>query len=335
MKNILRSCAVLLIASSFTTGCEAPTNDVDNTPKFQMGNPHGGGGGTSTPANPELCYTSKITSKGKMYYTLAVMDVDGSHPTTIYQAPKPSPMILYGSPTWSADGGSIVFTQSGGGGSDTIKAIDVSVNSSGQAVGSNVRVIAIAPTGVGYKNAFWSSAGSGLIAFTSNETNSNSLWTVSASGGTPTKIMSIDKTWSGSANPLGMPTWNGDDSRLALIRMGASNTTIMIYNTSTWAYEDSIVVPGTVNGLEWSRSGMNKLAYSTNNQIYYVDPVTGATPTTNNVTGGFPAWAPDNSSLMYTASTTPGGSGEVRNNTAFSATTSLISTTSVAAVKWK
>jgi hypothetical protein len=108
----------------------------------------------------------------------------------------------------------------------------------------------------------------------------------------------------------------------------------MIFNTSTWAYVDSIAVSGAICGLEWSRTGLNKLAFGvqasggTTKTLYYCTPTTGSTPTTNSVAGSYPTWAPDNSSLLYVNS-------GLYKNSAFTASTSYISSFSGRCMKWK
>lgn len=325
---------MLLLGSLFVIGCEETPNSVGAGDESLGVKPGGGGGGTSTPADPELCYVGRSTVKGKSYMTLFVMNADGSNHTQI--ARRTSTDYAYGgSPSWSPDGGSIAFTQMGDGVNqpDTIKAIDVSVNSNGQVVTSNLRTIyGLSTVSVRLKNPFWSAtSGTDQIAFTTDEDGSNSLYTVPASGGSPTLVTTISKAWAGHTNPLGTPTWNGDDSKLAMIRIGINNTTIMIFNTSDWSYIDSITVVGSIFGLEWSRAGnTDKLAYGLSNKLYYVDPTTGAVPTTNNVPGQYPAWSPDNGSLMIVNGTS------VDKNTAFtSSTTSIGTITAGYAVKWK
>jgi hypothetical protein len=332
MKHSLRLCSFLLTAGLVLAGCEEPSSTASSDPSF--GGKPGGGGGSSTPADPELTYVGSSTIKGKSYATLYVMDVDGTHLTAVHRCATTT-VSLNGSPTWSPDGGSIVFTQRGNGSTipDSIKVIDISLNSSGQPVGTNLRtIVGLSSVSVGLKNPFWSATStSDLIAYTTDDGTTNSLYTVSANGGSPSLINSVDKTWAGHSNPLGVPTWNGDDSKLAMIRIGVNSTTIMIFNTSTWDYIDSIVVSGSIFGLEWSRSGStNSLAYSTNGKISYVEPITGAIPTTNNANGAYPSWAPDNSTLMVVS-----GTGAY-NNTAFSSSSSFIATVPAGcAVKWK
>jgi hypothetical protein len=110
---------------------------------------------------------------------------------------------------------------------------------------------------------------------------------------------------------------------------------IMIYNTSTWEYVDSIAVEGTVFGLEWSRSGANKLAFglqavgSTITKLYFVDPSTGSVPTTNNVVGTCPTWSPNNSSVMYV------NAGNAYKNVPGTASASLVSNFGGSLLKWK
>jgi hypothetical protein len=167
----------------------------------------------------------------------------------------------------------------------------------------------------------------GKIAFaTYSPANTfRTLWVIPQAGGTPIKVWESDATYIkedgsviGHPQGIGYPTWSPDDHRLAVIRQDSSGTqnwfavsTIMIFNTTdngaTWTYADSIKVPGTsaatVLDLEWSSSGngINKIAYHNweNGMIYYVDPITGAVPTTNGVQGCNPAWAPDNSALIF------------------------------------
>lgn len=267
------------------------------------------------------------------------MDSDATDQTELYRVTSAS-ITVGGSQTWSPDGSSIVFTLQGSGSiPDTIKAIDVSVNSDGEAVGSNLRtILGLSGTSVRIKNPFWCSASStGKVAYTTHNGATESLWVMSESGGTPTEIFRVDTAWTHYSVPLGTPTWNSDDSRLAIIRIGSygSSTTIMIFNTSTWAYVDSIAVSGAISGLEWSRSGMNKLAFglyaSGVYSINFCDPTTGASPTTSGVCGQYPTWSPNNSSVIYTAQ--PGSS--LGKNIPGTTTTSQVSSDVYLLAKWK
>ena len=110
---------------------------------------------------------------------------------------------------------------------------------------------------------------------------------------------------------------------------------IMIFNTSSWQCVDSIAVDGTVFGLEWSRSGANKLTFglqavgSTVSKIHFVTPTTNSVPTTNNVVGVYPTWSPNNSSVLYV------NSGYVNKNTPGTTSVTQVSNFGGTAMKWK
>jgi hypothetical protein len=224
---------------------------------------------------------------------------------------------------------------------DTIKAIDVSVNSKGVAVGSNVRTIYGLPDktwGVG--TVAWSSTSTmGKVAFTEADPTGThyGLWTVPANGGPPTNIYSVDTSWLHRRVGLNFPTWSPDDSRLAVARGDSAQvTTIMIFNTTTWAYVDSIKVQAPAGksagslGIEWSRTGLNKLAFSMNSQLYYCDPSTGAIPATDGVATRAVTWSPNNSSILIAP---PDMSGQYK-VVPFTTSTTKISSLNVYA-KWK
>jgi hypothetical protein len=336
------SLSLLMLAGSLAsgvvlTGCQQDPGSTGSPSTLPLNNPHGGGG--STPAHPELTWSGYQTSHGTTYGAIFVADSDLTHATAVHLSPSGN--TWFGrTPTWSS-AGSICFSKGGGSASapDTIEAIDVSVNSSGVPVESNFRVIVgLTSQADRLNNPFWSSTTAvNKIAYTTHGA-AGKLWVVSASGGTPSLILSVDTSSAHVSSPLGDPTWSPDDSKLALIRLSASSTTIMILSTSTWTYIDSITVSGTIDGLEWSRTGStNKLAFSVyasgNYQLYYVDPVTGATPTTSGVAGNYPTWSPNNSAVMYN------NAGSMYKNVPFSSTTSLVGTLagsySGPSVKWK
>lgn len=334
MKHLMYFCSLLILAGGLLAGCDQEPNPAgpDIRPMAAKGKP-------SADAHPALVYQGSVNYRGNTLTTVNVMDTDATDQTALYRVAN-SNMTILGSPTWSPSGSSIAFTQQGSGSiPDTIKAIDVSVNSKGEAVGSNLRtVIGLATTTVRFKNPFWcSSSSTGKIAYTTHNGTTESLWVIDESGGTPTEIYRVDTSWVHYNFPLGVPTWNPDDSRLAMIRYSTTGptTTIMIFNTSTWACVDSISVSGGIHGLEWSRSGMNKLAFglyaSGVYSLYFCDPTTGATPTTSGVRGTFPSWSPNNSSVAYTAH--PGSS--LGKNVPGTTTTSTISSDSYLLAKWK
>jgi hypothetical protein len=259
------------------------------------------------------------------------MNVDGTHQTNLFGTNQPVGQY-FDNECWSPTGTSISFVQADW--SPTapvaaIKALDVSVNSSGAVVGSNVRTIYSLPTNTGVNSGVsWSSTTTmGKIAFGTYHANNTvrTLWVISQGGGAPIKVWESDSTYIkedgsviGHRQPIVSATWSPDDHRLAAVRYDSAGTstpwavsTIMIFNTndngSTWTYTDSIKVPGNSNasvmGLEWSRipNGINRLAYhnAENGLLYYVSPTTGATPTTNGVSGSYPAWSPDDSAIIF------------------------------------
>jgi len=272
--------------------------------------PLSSGGST---AHPALAWPSYVSSNNNQYSNLMVSDTDASHQTSILRAWANTNSIQYFNPSWSSSGGSLAFAITRfGGAADSVYVIDVSDNSHGTPVGSNLRGICALPSGV-YLDRWqgglaWSSTSSmGEIAFIGNKT----VYVVSSSGGTPTAIF--------SQTTLGGPSgisWSPDDSRLAITRWDSAwGHTILIFNTSTWSVVDSISVGNAQFGkLAWSRSGANKLAFGMTTRtwngsawtyasgFYYCDPTTGATPS-GGYTGDVGQWSPNNTSLIYPAAT--------------------------------
>jgi hypothetical protein len=321
--------AALALVALIVAGCdEAPTTSSADDP---MARP-----APSTPANPALCYEGYTTLKGKGYRTVAVMDADGTHQTNLYGTTLPIGTYL-DDESWSPGGTSISFVENNGSTTapvGAIKAIDLSVNSSGAAIGSNVRTIYDLPAGYGTSGGVqWSSTSAmNKIAFATwnPNTTDRTLWVVPATGGAPIRVWGSDATYIkedgsvlGHRQTLSNATWSPNDERLAAVRLDSAGAptnpyavaTIMIFNTTdngnTWTYTDSIKIAGStstpVANLEWSRgaNGIDKLAYGNLNynankgQIFYVDPVTNAVPTTQGVLGRCPSWSPDNMTLIY------------------------------------
>jgi hypothetical protein len=322
---------VMTLAALVAAGCnEAPTASPTGDALTK--------GQTSTAAKPALAYEGSLMYKGSRTRTVSVMDADGTHQTNLFGTTE-ARGEHFRDASWSPTGTSICFSQSNLSNTApvaSIKALDVSVNSSGIAVASNVRTIYNVPPGSGLNpgTAWSSTAAMGKIAFCPWNPNSTdrTLWVVPQTGGAPIKVWGSDATYIkedgsvlGHRQSLGYPTWSPDDERLAVVRYDSSGTpdqyvvsTIMIFTTgdngNSWSYTDSIKVsaaPGAtvVNMyyLEWSRAGMNKLAYGNaqDGLLYYVDPQTRdingvlTVPTTNGVTGTCPSWSPDNGTLIF------------------------------------
>lgn len=290
--------------------------------------------GSST-ADPVLVYEGKESYRGGRYSTIAVMDSTGENKTNVFLSRDLGEREYLQWPDWSADGKSICFVQSY---TDItapisyIRAFDLSLSSSGKPIATNSRIIYSTGEGQGvdYGLAWSKTTAVDRIAFTtfSRANPIGSLWTIPASGGTPQRVWGADSVRYVKENgnpaartPLMFPTWSPDDSRLAVVRNDSAETagtervnTIMIFSTtdggSTWSYTDSIKVTGTgypasmlVHGLEWSRNanGVNMLVWADaqSSKIYYCNPTTGATPTTNGVSGRYPDWSPDNGTIIF------------------------------------
>jgi len=333
--------ASLMGALFFFTSCKEDPQSANGP--VQTFSPNG------SAANPALTYAAGVYQNNNLVGSaIFVADSDANHQTKITQTFSNG----VGAPSWSPTGSSICFHQAAPSGPDTIRAIDVSVNSHGTPVGSNYRTIYGFPSTSVFispgASVSWSSTTSmGQIAYcTSNGSGITGLWVISQSGGTPTNIFSVNTaTWT-FQTALNYPTWCPDDSKLAVVRADSFNihgaaSTIMIFNTSTWTYVDSVKVPGKVTAIEWSRTGSNKLAFglvmhggANVDTLNYCDATFGSTRSNNGIilSGGV-TWSPNNSSLLYTGTTT-GGAFACRKLTAFSGSNSVL-TTAFRDVKWK
>ncbi len=302
-----------LLAASLLSSCQQdPSSPTSSGTPFAFKN--SAGGGTST-AHPAITYAATTVSHNVTYATIGVMDTDAGHQTNVVTAGSSNSTENLMSPSWNYSGASITYKDIAGTAS-SIKAVDVSVNSSGVPVGSNVRTIYALTTSdsatIQSGPAWCATSSTGKIAFTRNHLGSqlglSELCTVSQSGGTVTVLASYSKL---NTNHIVMshytsPTWSPDDAKIAVIREDTiQHSTVMIYDASSGAALDSIPLAGGVTSLEWSRSGMNELVYlytpnsSTPYELYYVAPTTGSTPTTNSVVAGSPTWSPNNSGIMF------------------------------------
>lgn len=316
-------CAAALLGI-FAAGCETDPNSSTGAPEIR---PMAAGG--SADAHPAITYTAGVTSKGSTYNAVHVCDSDGTDQTAIYTASATSTILR--SPTWSPSGGTIAF-QAEEGSNDKIYTRDVSV-SRGKASGSNTQSIYSA-TGITLRGISWSSVSTtGKIAFITQDNSSGvcSVYSISASGGTPALLYQSN---SGETHTYGSPTWNADDSRIAFTdRDGGGADTLRVINASTGALLESVGL-GSASVFvqcEWSRSGMNVVAFSMDNVLYYVTPTSGSTPWTNNVgRGGHPTWSPNNSSVVTYLG------NQTLNKTVYSTTTtSTIASGAFSFPEWK
>jgi hypothetical protein len=149
----------------------------------------------TSPAHPALTYYGLVKhGDSTTYPAIYVMDADAKNQTAIYVSAS-SAMIL-GAPSWSPDGGSICFSQSDTGtGTYSIRAIDVSLNTSGLSMNTTPRtVLAMSDPTITMHNSIWSStAAMDKIAYTMIHTTPRgeilySLCVVPQSGGQPITV---------------------------------------------------------------------------------------------------------------------------------------------------
>ena len=321
MKHISKF-ALLVLAAAFAA-CSQDPQSPNNFSTLPLKS-------SPPPANPAITYVNA---------GVGVMDTTGANATVIVSASG----TTFTTPSWNYNGASVTYSTVASGTYD-IKTIDVSVNSKGVPVGSNnTTIYSLAPSdSIRIQSGPASSATSSTneIAFTRLHTDKanfgvTDLCTISHSGGTAT-VLSSYKRLSNTGTVLGLynsPTWSPDDSKIALIRQDTTlHCTIMIFNASTGSAVDSIPLSGTARNLEWSRSGMNELAYSFSSggayDIYYVAPSTGSIPSTNSIAGTSPTWSPSNSGIMYL------GSQDMK-VIPFSSTTSTVGSVGFGSLNWK
>ena len=271
MKKLLFSLSVMIFGFALVTGCKQdPNSSANNLMPMKTTPP-------PADAHPALAYYGTTVSHNTTYSTIAVMDTDGTDQTNIYTAGISFSLALSAGgnrPSWSAAGDKICFaerTSQSNPFSYVIKKVDVSVVS-GVAHGSNVTTLYTSNTSdsIGiYSQVYSSLSTTGKIAFevhrgTAASTKYAKLFTISTSGGTPTLLYQSTDGLTHSFNEI---NWSPDDSKIAFIdNTGVPHQgLIRIIDASTGVQTDSIA-PGyfNINSLEWSRSGLNKLAFCTN-----------------------------------------------------------------------
>lgn len=251
--------------------------------------------------NPAITYVTSSTIDGKKYSVVAVCDSDATNQTVIYTPSSDS--YISRSPSWSPDGGTISIMSQEGSNGDKIYLCDVS-DSLGNVVGRNTRQV-FSASGIRLYGVNWSSVSStAKIAFITKDNSSGicTVYVISPSGGTPTVLY---QSPSGEDHTYQSPTWSPDDSKIAFTDrtfIGSSHfDTLRVINASTGALLESVDLgsPNVQISCEWSRTGLNVVAFGFDGLIYYVTPTTGSTPWTNDANiGGPPTWSPDNSSIL-------------------------------------
>ncbi len=279
---------------------------------------------TSTPAaNPALTYVGEVTIRRTTYPTIAVMNADGSNQTNIYTSPTSGNFSLGVSPCWSPNGSSVAWIEN----NDTIKAIDVSVNTHGVPVGSNLRTIYATTAGsnnfVIHGLAWCSNSSTGEIAFvasysTGGGTGASTVYTISQSGGTPTSVITE------SQNLCYSVSWSPDDSKIAFSGHTASAPAawyLRVADASSGSLLEADSLP-QVNNVEWERSG-STISFDNAGVIYYLDYGSGNGEYTQSVAGTNPTWSPDDANVMFVKS-----SNVIGEIAAFGSTVSTVTTVS-------
>lgn len=315
---------LILAALGFTlAACEQDMNssNLKNQPM---------GAKVTTDAHPAFVYSisEQVFERGNWvnYYSVSVSDSDGTDAAKIYTAASTSVSDV--SATWSATGTSVSFIEkpSGDGwGAYAIKAVDVSV-SRGTASGSNTRTIYSTSTSDSLKilgQAWCHASGVNKIAFIGRTPNEWGIYTVSTSGGSPTKIYSLS-TSNGNFDNSYAITWSNDGTKLAFVEV-SSTPSYSIKVISSSGSVSATLESGTyqeIDWLQWSNSGKNEIAFSAvktgvtpgyghflGRDLYTIGTTSGSAATLlvagqTQYEGGksmlSPYWSPNNSELIYT-----------------------------------
>src|SRR5438128_740267 len=143
MKHTLLQFSAMLLAAAFFCSCSKDSSNIvgTNVTPFRSVT-------SKSSAHPALTYIGSYTkgsSGGNTWNTVAVMDTDGTHQTNVLIASIDEGLGDYFEfPRWSPTGGSIAYIEQNFTRQPwtwVIKAVDVTVSSSGTPVGSNTRTI--------------------------------------------------------------------------------------------------------------------------------------------------------------------------------------------------
>ena len=316
MKKMYLAIASILISLAITSCYKSDLGANNTTTVENESNPKGGN--ITTTANPVIANMGYITigrgSNARSYYSIAVMDANGTNQTHLYYSSGLGFNPAFRHLTWSPTAGNVCFIEA----DSKVKKLSVTLVN-GVPTGSNVTDLATftAFDSVFIRNIAWSpSSSTSEIAFTKTRyaptdvsQRRSSIMAISPSGGTPTEI------YYELGSIINSITWSPDGSKIALLSLCAygSNTgvrTIKIINRSTGEVLNSYNMGTTdIRYLNWSRTGLNKLLFTTRSgtntgNLYTFDldeaspsPVqvtlsTGANPT-------HPDWTADNSKIIY------------------------------------
>jgi WD40 repeat protein len=318
-----------LLAASLLSSCNQDPQSANQPSSFGPLSAGGSGGGSTPAANPVIVYANDATVSRTTYGAIFVMNADATNLTRVITSSVSGGGDIHNG-RWSHDGAHFTYQQAGtvsvNGTNKTtwaVKRADLAVVS-GVPTASNLSTIATAasPDYVSYSSAAWAPGGT-QIAIAGYSLNNyfgsynftSRVWLIPASGGTRTLL------YAGfNGERINDVTWSPDGSQVAFIGAdlrpgGASNLRyIKIVTVSTGTVTDSIlsatVGTSSMIGLEWSRTGANKLLYcsttSSTSLIKMFDldnrgngEVTIVSGNTAGNYGQGPSWSPDNAKMMY------------------------------------
>jgi Tol biopolymer transport system component len=242
------------------------------------------------PADPAIAF--KVTGTVDKLY---VMNADGSNQAMIVEGEKFSAFLAR--PSWSRNGGSVVFTGKPKGQPDGMWIVDV-VPVSGTPTGQNLRRI------LSYgAHPAWSPAADSIVFV--DCAGACSLALIAATGGVPGVLY----TPAGGRN-VGEPDWSPDGSRLVFTESDQFAPPALLMLDRGSSQVTTILRAGDFALLRftaWSRAG-DRIAFSGSHQdtdpeaLFLVDATPLATPT-QLVGGGAPTWSPNDGKLAFTGPT--------------------------------
>jgi hypothetical protein len=330
MKKLLFTLTLMFLTVAYLTGCQQDPSSSKSL-NLPMSSP------LPADAHPAWAFTGLKTIGSYGYSTIAVSDSDQTDMANVYTCSATNRMA--NSATWSTNGGSISFIEhpqiASAWGSYIIKAVDVSV-SGGVASGSNVQTIYSRATSDSMQitaQAWCPASGVNKIAFIGHTPAEDDIYTISTSGGTPTKIYSIAKT---DGNFRKFITWGNDGTKLAFaVDTGTSTNykdAIKIIDLS--GNVQATLIPDkyvAIFGVQWSHSGTDQIAFhattstsgaSTSYDIYTIGTTTGSTETkVISANSSMAFWSPNNSELVYDISAAGINSGVNKINVSSGANT--------------
>jgi Tol biopolymer transport system component len=277
-------------------------------------------------AHPALTFVSRTTDVNHRP-TIAVSDSDGTDYADVATCHSG---YFATAPTWSASGASVSYAETDASNpwhGSSLRAVDVEV-SNGRAHGINARAILnLSQTDSMYiRGQAWSpSSSNNEIAFIAHTPTEEAIYLISASGGTPTKIYSINNLvghialTAPTAQYYGLAvdnastvTWSGDGSKLAFVLVtmptatSDSVTAIKVIDRSGSLINTpaSYVGAALIESPQWSHAGLDKIAfYSSSVGFMLVGALDGSTPQwLVDLSSGYPThihWSPDNSEFIF------------------------------------